>query len=178
MTAGQAFNRFSIAVFDFEKSIAYAEEASRHSPGDLAHEALLLSAIICYCRPFSPNEKNKNSPAASLLKLEEFSPLTAAEAELHKRCKELRNKALAHSEYKFNPTRLHPSGVIISRPFSLLSHAPEISALVALARKLADECHHKRANHVRNAAPYPSVKGAACGKPPLTSNVRNMDTDW
>jgi hypothetical protein len=153
MTAGLAFNRFSIAVFDFEKSIAYAEEAARHSPGALAHEALLFSAIVCYYRPFSPNEKNKNSPAASQLKLEEFSPLTATESALHERCKELRNKALAHSEYEFNPTRLRPSGVIASRPFSLLCHAPEIPALVTLTRKLVDECHNKRANHVRNAAP-------------------------
>jgi hypothetical protein len=152
VTVGQAFNRLSIAVFDFEKSIAYAEEAARYSPEDLAHEALLFSAIVCYYRPFSPNEK-KNSPAASQLKLEEFSPLTAAESELHERCKELRNKALAHSEYEFNPTDLHPSGVIASRPFSLLSHAPEIPALVALARKLADECQNKRANHARNTAP-------------------------
>ena len=139
--------------FDFEKSIAYAEKAARHSPGDLAYEALMFAAIVCYYRPFSPNEKSKNAPAASQLKLEEFSPLSAAESGLHERCKELRNKALAHSEYEFNPTRLHPSGVIASRPFALLRHAPAIPALVALARKLANECHNKRANHVRNAAP-------------------------
>jgi hypothetical protein len=147
MTAGQAFNRLTIAIIDFKKSIDYAEEAAQYSPSDLAHEALLFSAIVCYYRPFSPNEKKKDSAAASQLKLEDFSPLTTAESELHERCKELRNKALAHSEYEFNPTRLRPSGVIASRPFSLLSHAPEIPALVALARKLINECHNKRANH-------------------------------
>jgi hypothetical protein len=153
MTAEQVFNRFSIALFDFEKSIAYAEEAARHSPGGLTHEALLFAAIVCYYRPFSPNEKDKSSPAASQLKFEEFSPLTSAEYELHECCKALRNKALAHSEYEFNPTRLYASGVIASRPFALLRHAPAISALVALARKLADECHNKRASHVRKPTP-------------------------
>ena len=153
MATEQAFNRFSIAVFDFEKSISYAEEAARHSRSDITHEALLFAAIVCYFRPFSPNEKSKSSSAASQLTLEDFSPLTPSESELHERCKQLRNKALAHSEYDFNPTRLHPTGVIASRPFALLHHAPAIPALVALARKLADECHNKRANHVHDAAP-------------------------
>jgi hypothetical protein len=149
----QVFNRFSIALFDFEKSIDYAEEAAKHSPGELAHEALLFAAIVCYYRPFTPNEKKSNPLAASMLKLEDFSPLTSDQAELHQHCKDLRNQALAHSGYESNPTRLHSSGVIVSRPFALLSNAPEIPDLVALARKLADECHNKRADHVRNSAP-------------------------
>lgn len=150
MASELAFNRFSIAVFDLEKSIEYAEEAQRHSQSDLAHEALLFSAIVCYYRPFSPNEKDKSAKSESRLRLEDFSPLTRAESKVHEKCKELRNKALAHSEYDFNPTRRLSSGVIASKPFALLSHAPSISALVALARKLANECHAKRAEHVRN----------------------------
>ncbi len=152
MTTEQAFNRFSIAVFDFEKSITYGEEAMKHLPSELAYEALLLASIVSYYRPFSQNEKNKNSSAISQMKLEDFLPLTTKEAELHEHCKNLRNKALAHSEYELNPTRLSSTGVIISRLFSLLLHAPAITDLVALARKLADECHHKRANYIRNVA--------------------------
>lgn len=152
MTSERAFNRFSIAVYDFEKSIAYAEEAKKHSPGDLAHEALLFSAIICYCRPFSSNEKDQKTPAQSRLRLEDFSQLTPDEHAVHERCEELRNKALSHSEYQFYPTQLKSSGIIASRPFSLLAHTPRIPALVALARKLANECHNKRAQYVRNKA--------------------------
>ena len=154
MTTERTFDRLSIAVFDFEKSITYAKEAERHSPSrPTAYEALIFAAIVCYYRPFSPNEKDKNSPAASQVSLEDFSPLTSDEAILHERCRELRNKALAHSEYQFNPTRFHQSGVIASKPFALLSHAPAIPALVALSQKLADECHNERAAYARNRAP-------------------------
>ncbi len=154
MTTEAAFNRLSIALRDFEQAIAFAEEAQHHSAATLAHEALTFAAIVSYHRPFSPNEKHKNAPATSQLKLVDFSPLSSAESALHEKCKELRNQALAHSEYKHNPTRLDTSlGVIASRPFSLLSHAPNLEALAALARKLADECHHKRADYVRQNAP-------------------------
>ncbi len=149
MTTEKVFNRLSIAVFDFEKSITYAEEAMRHLSSELAHEALLLAAIICYCRPFSQNEKHMDSSAISQLKIEDFLPLNTTEYELHEHCRNLRNKALAHSEYTFNPTRLNPKGIIQSRPFSLMHDAPTITDLIALARKLADECHDKRANHIR-----------------------------
>lgn len=150
MTTETVFNRLSIAVRDFEQAIAFAEEAQRHSSATLAYEALVFTAILSYYRPFSPNEKDKNAPAISQLKLEDFSPLSRGELELHEKCKELRNQALAHSEYKHNPTRLDTSvSVIASRPFSLLSKVPNIVALAALARKLAEECHHMRADYVR-----------------------------
>ena len=154
MTTEAVFNRLSIALRDFEQAIAFAEEAQRHSSATLAHEALIFAAIVSYYRPFSPNEKEKNALATSQLRLEDFSPLSGSESTLHAKCKELRNQALAHSEYKRNPTRLDTSvGVIASRTFSLLSHAPNLEALAALARKLADECHHKRADYVRKSAP-------------------------
>lgn len=151
LTTEADFNRLSITVRDFEKAIMFSEEALRHPYGALAYEALVFTSIVSYYRPFSPNEKGENPLASSLLKIEEFASLTREELVLHEKCKELRNQALAHSAYKYNPTRLDASlGVVASRPFSLLSHAPELTALMALAKKLADECHHKRANYMRN----------------------------
>lgn len=153
VTSEADFNRLSIAVRDFDQAVAFAEETARHQTGTLVYEALIFTVIVSYCRPFSPNEKGKAPAATSQLKLEEFSPLTPEESALHEKCKDLRNQALAHSEYKHNPTRLDAaSGVIASRPFSLLSHAPDIKALSALAKKIADECHHKRADYVRSRA--------------------------
>lgn len=155
MTTVAAFNRLSIAVHDFEQAVAYTEEARHHAPASLAYEALVFAAIVSYFRPFSPNEKDKNAPASSLLKLEDFSPLTSEQSILHERCRDLRNQALAHSAYKYNPTRLDTSlNVIASSPFSLLAHAPNLEALSVLAQKLAFECHHKRADYVRNKALY------------------------
>lgn len=151
MTTEAEFNRLSIAVRDFEKAIAYLKEAALQPYGCLAHEALIFAAIVCYFRPFSQNEKDKSSPASSKLDIENFSLITEGELQLHEKCKELRNQALAHSEHRYNPTRLDQSvGVIASRPFSLLSHALDINALVALAEKIANECHHKRGDYVRS----------------------------
>ncbi|MBP0713513.1 hypothetical protein ABXK61_09330 [Burkholderia sola] len=144
------FNRLSIAVRDFEKCIEFAEEAKGHSQSSLAYEAIVFAAIVCYYRPFSPNERGP-AEATSKLELGDFANLTAPETELHEKCKRLRNKAIAHSEYKYNPTRLDTSsGVIASMPFSLAQNEPNLAALSTLARKLAEECHHMRADYVRN----------------------------
>lgn len=156
MTTEPAFNRLSIAVCDFEQAAAFADEAQRQSHAELAYEALVFAAIVSYYRPFSPNEKDENAPAASCVKIEDFSPLSNDEASLHKTCKKLRNQALAHSEYRHSPTRLNVStGVIASRSFRLLARAPDVAALSALAQKLATECHHKRADYVRRMRPNP-----------------------
>jgi hypothetical protein len=149
MVSEPQFNRFSIALFDFEKAISYAEEAQKHLPNSLAHEALIFTAVISYYRPFSPNEKDKSAPAASRLKPSDFSPFSSDENEIHEKCEQLRNKALAHSEWSHNPTRLTAdTGVIVSRPFNLLQHAPDLDALIRLARRLSQECHAIRANSV------------------------------
>lgn len=150
MTTEKEFNRFSIALNDFEKAAGYAKEALKFSESSLAHEALVFAAIVCYYRPFSQNEKDKLSPAACQLQVHEFNLFSAEEHEIHECCKNLRNKALAHSEWTYNPTRLNPnSGVIFIRPFVLLSHAPALPKFIQLSERLANECHHKRANYVR-----------------------------
>ncbi len=150
MVSEPQFNRFSIALSDFEKAISYAEEAQRHLPNTLALEALVFAAVICYYRPFSPNEKDKSAPAASQLSPGDFSPFSPEENEIHEKFKQLRNKALAHSEWGHNPTRFRAdTGVIVSRPFDLLQHAPDLGALIRLAKRLSQECHANRANFVR-----------------------------
>lgn len=150
MATAQEFNRYSIAVFDWQKSLVFANEARKHPPNTAVYEALLFAAIVCYYRPFSPNEKGANPPAVSHLSLGDFPALSQQEQALHENCKTLRNKALAHSEFTFNPTRLcEATGVIASKPFSLLSRPFDLEAFVHLVSKLELACHHKRADHVR-----------------------------
>lgn len=150
MTTAQEFNRYSIAVFDWQKALAFATEAQKHSPSTTVYEALLFAAIVCYYRPFSPNEKGPNSPAASQLRIEDFPELAQDERAVHEKCKTLRNKALAHSEFTFNPTRLaEATGVIMSKPFSLVAQPFDLEVFVQLISKLELACHHKRADHVR-----------------------------
>ena len=151
MTTREQFNRLSISIRDFEQAVAYAERAATTSRGALEYQALLFSAIVSYYRPFSPNERKSTAAASSLLSVTDFSTLMSEELALHDKCKVLRNKALAHSEYEVNPTELDvSSGVITSRPFDLLAHAPDPVELAALARRLAQSCHHWRADHIHH----------------------------
>lgn len=149
MTDEAKFNRFSISLRDFQKTVEFLAEAKNHQFGCLAHEALVFAAIVCYYRPFSPNEKNPNAPAASQLSLSDFSPLSTNELAIHETCKELRNKALAHAEFKYHPTGLdRETGVISSALFTLVGKAPNLEALASLAEKFITECHNKRADYV------------------------------
>lgn len=143
------FNRFSIALKDFEKAEAFLAEAKNHQYGSLIHEALVFSAIICYFRPFTHNEKDPNSAAAPKLGLSDFPPLSPDELCIHEICKELRNKALAHAEIKYHPTRLNrETGVISSAIFSLVGKVPDLEGLSELIRKFIMQCHNKRADYV------------------------------
>lgn len=153
ITNDQQFNRYSIAYFDLSKALEYANEAKNHLPNGLIFEALIFAAIVCYYRPFTPNEKLAVE-ATSQLKIGEFFGITASERELHERCETLRNKGLAHSEYRFNPTRLNPtSRVVSSKPFSLLASMPDIDKLISLIEKLQLECDKKRAQYVLHGQP-------------------------
>lgn len=150
MVTTEEFHRYSIAIFDWEKALTFAKAALTHRPNTTVYEALLFAAIVCYYRPFSQSEKGKNPPAVSQLRIEDLPPLSQGEQELHANCKELRNKALAHSEFAFNPTKLNEeTGVISSRPFSLLSQPFDLEAFVKLVSKLELALHHRRADHVR-----------------------------
>jgi len=143
------FNRFSISLKDFEKTIEFLEEAQKHQIGSIAYEALVFAAIVCYYRPFSQNEKDQKAPAAMQLSLTDFSFFSADELVIHEKCKELRNKALAHAEFKYHPTEFDAeTGVISSRLFSLVGIAPDLGELAALALRLVTECHNKRADYV------------------------------
>lgn len=146
------FNRFSIALKDFEKAEAFLAEARNHQYGGLVHEALVFSAIICYFRPFTNNERNPNSAAAARLELSDLPPLSPDELRIHETCKDLRNKALAHAEISHHPTQLdRETGVISSTIFSLVGKVPRLEALSELIGKFMRQCHNKRADYVHSA---------------------------
>jgi hypothetical protein len=151
ISTSREFNRYSIALFDLTKALEFATEAKRHPANSLVHEALLLAAIVSYCRPFSGNEKAPDAPATSRLSVDAFGELGDSDREIHARCEILRNKALAHSEFEFNPTRLDTdTGLIVSRPFSLFVQTQgfDLEAFVRLIEKLKSACHTRRADYV------------------------------
>ena len=149
ISTDQEFNRASIAAVDFEKAIEFATAAMRHPANAVEYEALLFSALVCYVRPFSENEKSIDSPATSKLGGWILRGLTRPERALHHRSLLLRNKALAHSEAAMNPTRLdHWTGIAKSRPFSLLSPPFALREFVDLATKIEDRRQRARAASV------------------------------
>lgn len=149
MTDEAKFNRFSISLKDFEKSRTFLKEANGHEYGSLVHEALVFAAIICYFRPFTQNEGSGKASAASQLQLSDFESLTSEESTIHEKCKELRNKALAHAEFRYYPTHLNfDTGMISSTWFSLVGKAPDLGMLAALIEKLIQQCRNKRADYV------------------------------
>ena len=149
ITTEQELNRFSIASFDFEKAIEYAGEARMHRRSTLAYDALLFAAIVCYYRPFSANERRGATTATAALTIDLSSILSEQELALHGECKTLRNKALAHSEHRLNPTRLNlESGIVASRPFSLFARLVDLEGVINLATKLHGGGERARAEYV------------------------------
>ena len=143
------FNRYSIATFDLEKALEFAIEARQHPANSVVYEALLFAAIVSYSRPFSRNEKSADAPAGTGLTVAAIGALSEAERKIHDGCRTLRNKALAHSEFALNPTRLRSStGVVISRPFSLLSPPFDLDSFIQVVAKLKLVCERDRADYV------------------------------
>lgn len=142
------FHRFSIAIQDFKKAKEFLEEAKKHQLGSVVHEALVFTAIVCYFRPFTKNERDKKSRVASRIKLADFAQLTEQQRIIHKKCKELRNKALAHAESKFYPTSIdEETGVMRSRIFSLVGMTPDLNSLDNLISDFIRQCHNRRADY-------------------------------
>ena len=157
MTTRAKFNRYSIALQDFDRANGYATHALNYPINTIEYEALLFAAIICYVRPFSRNEVTNMPQAVVLLRLEDFSTLTDQERHLHDHCLRLRNKALAHSEFEMNPTSLNEeTGIVSSRPFSLVAQQVDVHRLAALSARLLEECHKRRGDYISKLGERPS----------------------
>lgn len=149
-------NRYSIAVRDFEDAQRFLCAARNHGIDSIEYEALLFAAIISYWRPFSLNEVRKPAAASVRLDIQNFGTLSEDQKKLHENCGNLRNKALAHSGYEYNPTQVRPSGVIVGGRFSLLGSSQirgsgsvhNMDLFQQLLEKLIDSCHAMRAAYV------------------------------
>ena len=140
-------HRYTISLYDFKKAVECLTEARKYAQNDLAFEALLFMAIVSYCRPFSPNEREPDAKATKRLYVQNLA-LMDFEQEIHEKCMTLRNKALAHSEWKYNPTSVnHETGLMSGRRFSLYSENIDLDGLVALIQKWIEQCHNMRADY-------------------------------
>jgi len=134
----EKFNRFTIAVDDFEDALKYLNAAAKFDDMSGEHEGLLIAAVICYARPFSFNEKKGQlSEAAPSIQWAEVAPTDSRFLELHDRLIEFRNKAVAHSEFKYYPvTHIEGSNLISQGRFKLSNEGLDLKLFSELAEEM------------------------------------------
>ncbi|WP_257311305.1 hypothetical protein [Geothrix fuzhouensis] len=123
---------------------------SEHAYSSEAYEALLISAIIFYIRPFSGNEKKGSpSPSESRVPNTVLASLDTNELRLHRHLKTLRNKAIAHAEWRYHPTGVTDTLVIQAMPFSIwkcFRGTDDITNFSNLVHKVHREIQNAQAN--------------------------------
>lgn len=148
----KGLNRLTISRHDFEKCLEYLGKLKSQEYGSIIYEALLLTAIVFYARPFSCNEKCKNSKTESRVDLAIIDQLNEEDQQLHGRLLDLRNKAIAHAEWTFYPTGVTESKIIQSMPFSVWNEfrgSMEIEAFSRLVEKVLLRAHHVTGDKLR-----------------------------
>ena len=143
-------NIYSIAVRYFEKAQEYICAAKKYDCASIEYDALLSMAIISYYCPFSPHyavPKNKKLQ----LSFDNFGCATDDQREFHEKCKEFRNKALAHPDFKYNPTKFDPETKIFSgSQFSILNQGINLETFDDILTRFISVCHKKRAKHSKS----------------------------
>lgn len=142
MTINQKLiNRAYLSKHDFEESIRFIDELKKTDKATLK-EALLISAVIAYARPFSENEEHdqtiKKIPQEKITR-----PLDSEEKRLHNQLITIRNKAVAHSDFDKKPTRPIVRGKQLiqqSKPYSIFAENIDIDGMESLIKKMTSIC--------------------------------------
>lgn len=142
----RAVNRLTSASLDLEGCVRFLDALVDQAYGTTAYEALLISAVVFYARPFSENEKKSStSPSDSRIPEIVVTGLSNSERELHEDLRELRNKAIAHAEWIHHPTGVSPRKVIWAVPFFIWKWFPSPNE-ISKFRHLALKVRHKVQN--------------------------------
>lgn len=137
------FNRVALSRQDFREAREFLKEVN---PGltRTQEEALLMSAVICYARPFSQNDRDEKSEATAKMQGNPATILDQAEFELHVRILKFRNKAVAHTDYDFDPVTLidvQPDGMKMKGPYFELRRADiPLTTFASAIEKMIAHC--------------------------------------
>ena len=132
------FRRLQISRNDFKRAIEFIAAAIGHDADSIEHEALLIAAVICYARPFSPNEKPPTKANAKLPK--EFARFDDAEdRKLHMQVIKLRNKAVAHSEFRFHRVKV-VGHTATSRQWRVSREGMDLFRFDRIAKQMETRC--------------------------------------
>lgn len=137
------FNRARISIEDFKESIENLQVFKPDSD-QIIGRALLTTAIIAYARPFLSSRGGRGQATSRIFGIPE-EVLLQEETELHNRVLELRNQAIAHSDFCRKSARrvglASASGfVTLCRPFNVLSENIDATALLSMAQKWKQHC--------------------------------------
>lgn len=143
----QQFNRTNLSKKDFSEAHNYLLEYLQSGP-PFTRRAVIVAAIIAYARPFKHNRGGRAGRATEKLEVDLDRLLSSEERALHKRVIDLRDRAIAHSDYDFRPTErinreLAPGEEgfsTLTAAFDVLDLEPAIQQLTALAQKLERFC--------------------------------------
>jgi hypothetical protein len=143
------FRRTYISKHDFARAVEFVSAARNHDVATIEHEALLISAIIYYARPFSGNEqkpkKDRDPPSDARLdeSLAEFKE-DPEEGALHDRIVKLRNKAVAHAEFDNYPVMLTGAEqrTVVSRAWHVVDEKLDLVRFHRIAKEMEARCLH------------------------------------
>lgn len=139
--------RLKVSRDDWGKCINFLSALSNQKYGDITYEALLISSIIFYTRPFSNNEKHRDVKNYAKVDLCVLDKLSEFQHNLHKKIVSIRNTAIAHIEFSNHPIKIN-SNIIVSRPYSIWSEFQESHINDFL--KLATEVHKQADSLIGN----------------------------
>ena len=140
------FNRTNLSKIDLSEAHTYLHELSNADSPNL-RRAALTAAIVAYARPFKKNHDGGMGRAEAKLHANLELLLTPEEQALHNRIIDLRDRAVAHSDYSLKPTfrvqgEVSPESgyVTLTVRFDLLDSEIDIEGFKRLARKLERHC--------------------------------------
>jgi hypothetical protein len=128
-------------VHDFRDCNKFLDEFNK-TEDDILKEALLVAALVSYCRPFSENKENDK--IIKKISLEVVTrPLEAHEIRLHKKLITIRNKAIAHSDIDKKPTGSTVQNKVLvqaSKLYNILAEDLDINEISNLSKKMISIC--------------------------------------
>ncbi len=155
------FNRAHLSRKDFEDAkeflMAYRQRFS--AP---IRRALLISAILSYCRPFAASRSGGHEKATAALTGNPQNILSKEEHQLHEKLLALRHEALAHSSFDRRPTgripAIGPSFLVQSKMFDVLSERIDLVLFRSICETMMHHCTKKMFElnrHLENGAAKP-----------------------
>ena len=134
-------NRANLSRHDFEECNKFLDEFIKKNE-DTIKEALLISALVAYARPFSENKEHPK--IINKIPLEKVTrPLGPEERKLHNRLMTIRNQAIAHSVFDKKPTGSTIQGIALvqqSKPYNILAELIDIKEMKDLSKKMITIC--------------------------------------